>query len=80
MLGSTIEDILKRGGKELGLNKQSMYNKENQDKMYIWYMSDTISRKKTLEGMRQSVMARWEAFRNNKLTEKRKDSKGETFN
>ena len=80
MLGGTILDILERGGKQLGLTEQSIYNKENQDKMYIWYMSDTISRKKTLEGMRQGVMARWEAFRDNKLTEKRKDSKGETYN
>jgi hypothetical protein len=80
MLGGTIEDILNRGGKQLGLTKQSLYNKENQDKMYIWYMSDSISRKTTLDGMKQSVMARWEAFRNNDLTEKRKDSKGETYN
>ena len=79
-LGGTIDDILKRGGKILGLNKNSLYNKENQDKMYVWYMSDTISRKKTLDGMRQSVMARWESFRNNELTEKRKNSEGKEYN
>ena len=43
-------------------------------------MSDTISRLKTLSGMEQRVMARWEAFRDNDKTIVKKNSKGEKYN
>tara|TARA_B100002019_G_scaffold160874_1_gene138756 strand:+ start:18884 stop:19882 length:999 start_codon:yes stop_codon:yes gene_type:complete len=74
ILGGTINDILDRGGKELGITGDTIFDKKTQDKMYVWYMSDTISRKKTLNGMMQNVMRRWASFRDESKT--KKDSQG----
>ena len=63
-IGSTLLDIQKRGFKELGFDENTVFNKETQDAMFVWYANDRLGVSDgTPEGKRAALRGVWEGFK-----------------
>jgi len=63
IIGGTLRDIMERGGDDLGLTEETIFNKETQDAMFLWYAKDQTDQETTPEGKRAALRRVWEGFR-----------------
>jgi hypothetical protein len=65
-VGKTLRDIKDRGGfEELGFDDTTVFTEQNQDKLFEWYMNDTIKAagpNATQEQIRAKIRGRWEGI------------------
>ena len=63
-IGSTVLDIRERGFDELGFDDNTIFNKETQDAMFVWYANDRLKVSDgTPEGKRAAMRGVWEGFK-----------------
>ena len=63
-VGATLRDIKDRGGfEEIGITGDTVFSPEVQDKLFVWYMTDTIraaGENASQAEVRNKVRSRWE--------------------
>ena len=76
-VGATLRDIKNRGGfDELGITGDTLFTPEVQDKLFVWYMNDTIKaagKDASPAEVRDKVRARWEGATPQTITDEELD-------
>ena len=76
-VGATLRDIKARGGfEEIGITGDTLFSPEVQDKLFVWYMTDTIraaGENASQAEVRNKVRARWEGATKKNISDKELD-------
>lgn len=76
-VGATLRDIKNRGGfEEIGITGDTLFSPEVQDKLFVWYMTDTIraaGENASQAEVRNKVRARWEGATKENISDKELD-------
>ena len=76
-VGATLRDIKDRGGfEEIGITGDTLFSPEVQDKLFVWYMNDTIraaGENASQAEVRNKVRARWEGATKENISDKELD-------
>mgnify|MGYP003121331386 CR=1 FL=1 len=77
-VGATLRDIKNRGGfDELGITGDTLFTPETQDKLFLWYMNDSIKaagENASAAEVRDKVRARWEGATPQTITDDELDT------
>jgi|TARA_R100001460_G_scaffold98284_1_gene141071 hypothetical protein len=76
-VGATLRDIKDRGGfEEIGITGDTLFSPEVQDKLFVWYMTDTIraaGENASQTEVRNKVRSRWEGATKENISDRELD-------